>query len=115
MPTRRNQRINQDFKRELSLIIPTLKDPRLDSLLSIMRVEVTNDLSYAKVYVGSISGSKKAKEACDVLKAASGHLKSILAANLRIRKIPQLLFVPDDSVEYAIKIDSIIEGFKKNE
>jgi len=113
MPSRRNQRLNQDFKKELSLLIPTLKDPRIDSFLSVMRVDVTNDLSYAKVYIGSIEGYDKAKDACDVLKAASGFLKSCLAANMHIRKIPDLIFVADDSSEYAQKIDSIIEGFKK--
>ena len=113
MASRRQQRINQDFKKELSLLIPAMKDPRITSLLSVMRVDVTNDLSYAKVYVGSIEGSAKAKEGCEVLKAAAGHLRSQLAAKLRIRKIPELIFIADDSAEYAERIDSIIEGFNK--
>ena len=113
MASHRQQRINHDFKRELSVLIPTLKDPRLDSFLSVMRVEVTSDLSYAKVYIGSIQGSLRAKEACDVLKSAAGHLRSQLASRFHIRKIPELQFIPDDSAEYAEKIDSIIEGFNK--
>lgn len=113
MAGRRVGRLNQDFKKEISLLIPTLKDPRIDSFLSVMRVDVTNDLSYAKVYIGSISGSSRAKEACEVLKSAAGHLRSELAKVLRIRKIPELIFIPDDSAEYAEKIDSIIEGFNK--
>jgi len=113
MPSHRQQRVNHDFKRELSYLIPALKDPRVDSFLSVMRVEVTNDLSYAKVYVGSIAGSEKAKEACGVLKTAAGHLRSQLASRLRIRKIPELQFIPDESAEYAERINSIIEGFGK--
>jgi len=113
MPSRRQERLNQDFKKEISLLIPTLKDPRIDSLLSVMRVDVTNDLSYAKVYIGSIGGYGKAKEACDVLKSAAGHLRSQLASTLSIRKVPELIFVADDSAEYAQRIDSIIEGFSQ--
>jgi len=113
MPSHRQQRLNRDFKREISALIPELKDPRIDSFLSVMRVEVTNDLSYAKVYVGSISGSERAREACGVLKKASGHLRSQLAARLKIRKTPELQFIPDDSAEYAQRINEIIEGFSK--
>ncbi|MCL1829864.1 MAG: 30S ribosome-binding factor RbfA [Oscillospiraceae bacterium] len=116
MPSRRQQRLNQDFKKELSMLLPTLKDPRIDSFLSVMRVDVTNDLSYAKVYIGSIGGYDKAKEATGVLKSAAGHLRSQLAVSMHIRKIPELIFVADDSAEYALKIDNIIEGFsRKNE
>ena len=115
MATRRNQRINQDFIKELSLLIPLLKDPRIDAFISVMQVDVTNDLSYAKIYIGSINGYDKAKEACEVLKKASGHLRSQLANRMHIRKIPELLFYPDDSAEYALRIDSIIEGFNKDE
>ena len=113
MVSKRLQRINQDFKKELSTLIPALKDPRIDSFLSVMQVDVSGDLSYAKVYVGSINGSAVAEEACEVLQSASGHLKSELAKILRIRKIPELLFIPDNSAEYAAKIDDIIKGFDK--
>lgn len=113
MPSNRRGRVNEDFKRELSSLIPSLKDPRIDSFLSVMRVEVTSDLSYAKVYIGAISGSKRAAEACEVLKNAAGHLRSQLAGRLHIRKIPQLQFIPDDSAEYADRINTIIEGFGK--
>ena len=113
MPSHRTDRLNQDFKKELSSLIPALKDPRIDSFLSVMRVDVTKDLSYAKVAIGSLEGSEKAKEACKVLEKAAGHLRSRLAGRLHIRKIPELLFYPDDSAEYAEKINMIIDGFGK--
>lgn len=112
MPSHRRDRLNGDFKKELSALIPALKDPRINSLLSVMRVEVTSDLSYAKVYVGSIEGYEKAKAACEVLKKAAGYLRTELSNRLRIRKSPELQFIPDDSAEYADRINSIIEGFK---
>ncbi len=112
MPSHRVDRLNKDFKRELSSIFTTMKDPRINDLLSVMRVEVTSDLSYAKVYVGSLEGSQKAREAVEALKKAEGHVKSELAKRLEIRKIPVLTFIADDSADYYAKINDIIEGFK---
>ncbi len=112
MPSHRVDRLNKDFKREISAILTEMKDERVNRYLSVMRAEVTTDLSYAKVYVGSLNGFESAKEACAVLKKAEGHIKTELSHRLRIRKIPELTFVPDDSVDYYNKINTIIEGFK---
>lgn len=115
MPSHRIDRLNKDIQLELASLIPALKDPRIDSLVSVMRVEVTNDMSYAKVYVGSVNGFEKAKEASAVLKNAAGHLRSQLSKNMRIRKAPELRFIPDDSTEYYQKINRILEGFKHDD
>ena len=114
MPTHRTDRLNKDFKREISAILMNMKDARVNTFLSVMRVEVTGDLSYAKVYIGSLNGSEQAKAACETLRKAEGHIKSELAQKLRIRKIPELRFVPDDSADYYHKINTIIEGFREN-
>ena len=113
MPSHRIERFNEDLRRELATLIRELKDPRIESLLSVMRVDVTSDLSYAKVYIGSLEGFEKAKTACEVLKKhAGGHLRSEVSKRLQIRKIPELRFLPDDSSDYYNKINDIIEGFK---
>lgn len=113
MPSHRIDRLSKDIKRELSDIFTGLKDPRINSLLSVMRVEVTSDLSYAKVYVGSLEGGDRAREAVEALKgAAAGHIRSELARRLRIRKAPELVFVADDSADYYQKINSILEGLR---
>lgn len=111
MPSHRVDRLNKDFKREISSIFSQMKDGRVNQFLSVMRVEVTSDLSYAKVYVASLNGHEQAQEACEVLKKAQGHVKTELAKRLRIRKIPELQFIPDDSVDYYNHINTIIEGF----
>ncbi len=112
MPSHRIDRLNKDMKQELSSLIQNMKDPRIDSFLSVMRVEVTSDLSYAKVNIGSIKGYESAKEACAVLKKAAGHLRTNISKNMKIRKAPELIFIPDDSTEYFNKISSILEGLK---
>lgn len=112
MPSHRTERLNKDFKREISAILSGMKDARINEFLSVMRVDVTNDLSYAKVYIGSLNGSEHAKEACELLKKAEGYVKSSLAKNLRIRKVPELTFIPDDSADYYTRINTILEGLK---
>ena len=111
MASHRIDRLNTDIRRELAQQLTELKDPRIDGMISVMRVEATEDLSYAKVLIGSINGYKAAEEACTVLKKASGFLRNRLSKNLKIRKAPELTFVPDDSAEYFEKINTIIEGF----
>lgn len=110
MPSHRIDRLNEDFRREIAAILPSMKDARLNEGLSVMRVEVTSDLSYAKVHIGSLSGGEAAKDACALLKKAEGYVKTALSKKLRIRKIPALTFVPDDSVDYYNHIDKILKG-----
>ena len=105
MPSYRQQRLDSDIREQLTLEIGRMKDPRIDGLLSVMRVEVTSDLSYANVLIGSVRGYEAAKEACKVLKGASGHLRTALSKSLHIRKSPELRFIPDDSAEYAERIE----------
>jgi len=112
MASHRVGRLNEDFKREISAILSSMKDSRVNEFLSVTRVEVTSDLSYAKVYIGSLKGYEHATDACPVLAAAQGHIKSCLAKKLRIRKIPSLQFIADDAVEYYYKIQNILEGMQ---
>jgi ribosome-binding factor A len=103
-------RISSDFKREMSAIIRELKDPRVSGLmLSVVRAEVTNDLSYAKIYVCAMEGIDAAKRAVEGLKSAQGYIRRELGSRLSIRKIPELRFIADDSIEYSSKIAHMID------
>ena len=113
MPSYRQQRLDKDLRAELAREIQKMKDPRIDSFVSVMRVEVTSDLSYATVRIGSVRGYDAAKEACAVLTKAAGHLRSTLSRSLHIRKAPELRFLPDDSAEYADHINRRIEELMK--
>ena len=73
MGSHRIERTTEDIKRELTAILRELKDPRVQqAFISIVRVEVTNDLSYCTVQVSAIEGLDRAKEAVKGLKSASG-------------------------------------------
>lgn len=104
MAGHRIDRITEDIKRELIAILREVKDPRVSGMLSIVKVDVSNDLSYAKVYVSAIEGIDVAKESVKGLKAASGFIRKRLGSKLHIRKVPELTFVADDSIEKGFEL-----------
>ena len=85
------------------------------SLLSIVRVDVTRDLSYATVYVSSMSGMDAAKEAVKGLKSAAGYMRRELGYALSLRHTPELRFVADDSIAYSANISATLNRIKKEE
>lgn len=105
-------RITSDVKIALSELLREVKDPRVSKLLSIVKVDVSGDLSYATVYVSAIEGSEKTKESVKALKGAAGYLRRELGARCKMRKVPELRFVADDSISVSASISKIIEGFK---
>lgn len=110
----RIQRISEDIKRELTAIFRELKDPRLKSgLISIVKVDVTNDLSFCKIYISELEGLEKAKIAVEGLKSASGYIKKELGIRLNLRHIPDLIFIATDSIEYGANISKMLNNLKK--
>ncbi len=109
MAGHRIERTTEDIKRELTAIFRELKDPRVNQVfLSIVRVEVTNDLSYCTVYVSAIEGLDRAKDAARGLKSASGYIRRELGHRLRLRHVPELIFSATDSIEYSANISRIL-------
>ncbi|MBQ9859856.1 MAG: 30S ribosome-binding factor RbfA [Clostridia bacterium] len=116
MPNYRLDRTSEDIMRELTAILRTVKDPRVaGSLLSIVRVDVSRDLSYATVYISSMNGMDAAKEAVKGLKSAAGYMRRELGHALSLRYTPELRFVADDSIEYSAGIAAVINRIRKEE
>ncbi len=104
-------RTTEDIKRELTAIFRELKDPRVTEVfLSIVRVEVTNDLSYCTVYVSSLEGIDKTKNACKGLDSAAGFIRRELGHRLKLRHVPSLIFTATDSIEYSAEISRILNS-----
>ena len=111
MPSHKIERATEDIRRELTAIFRELKDPRVNkAFLSIVRVEVTNDLSYCTVYVSAIEGMDRAKEAVKGLKSASGYIRRELGHRLKLRHVPELIFNATDSIEYSANISRILNS-----
>jgi ribosome-binding factor A len=97
--TRRTERIQELIREELSeLIMHELRDPRLNGVISLTRVEVTPDLSNARIFVSVMSETASPEEAVKALQAASGFLHKELVHRLEMRKVPFLNFRLDTSI-----------------
>lgn len=109
MASHRMDRNAEDIRREIMAIMRTVKDPRVtENFVSIVRVEVTNDLSYCTVYVSTIEGMEKTKEAVKGLVSASGYVRRQLGLALKLRHTPQIIFKATDSIEYSANINKMI-------
>ena len=99
-------RMSEDIRRIVSAKIRELKDPRLGggSMLTVIRCDVSGDGSYCKVYISSLEGFEKAKEAVKGLTSASGYLKREISNVLKLKKCPDLKFVADNSAENSVRI-----------
>lgn len=114
MPNYNIKRLNEDILRELSTAVPGVKDPRVaDGFVTVTRCELTSDLSYCKVWVACMGGEERTAKAVEGMKAAGGYFKKRIAARVRMRKMPELIFISDNSLDYSARIDEIIKGFPK--
>ena len=91
-------RISEDIKREIISIMRELKDPRISGMLTVVKVEVSGDLSYAKVYISAMEGIDAAKSSVKGLESAGGYIRKQLGSRLHLRKSPELKFIADDSI-----------------
>ena len=105
MASNRIHRINDEIQRELAAQLRNLKDPRVSGtgMVSITRVDTTNDLRYARVYV-SVLNKDQEKEVLKGLKSASGFLRRELGHALQLRYTPELQFLGDDSIQHGAHI-----------
>ncbi|MEP0814956.1 MAG: 30S ribosome-binding factor RbfA [bacterium] len=101
-------RLEEQFKRDLGvLVLEKARDPRIKDV-TVLGVEVSKDLEYAKVYVSIIGDDEAKKQAMAVLKAASGYFRTELAGLHDIRKVPELRFILDNSIEHGMRIDKLL-------
>ncbi len=113
-------RINDELQRELSNIIRMdVKDPRICTMTSVIRVETTQDLKFCKVFVSVLGTDEDKENVMKGLKNANGFIRHLIAERVNLRITPQLIFKLDDSVEYAVKmsklIDDVINGLPKED
>ena len=113
MPSYKLGRTTEDIRREVSAILRELKDPRVSGcMLSVVRVEVTNDLSYCTVYVSAMEGMETAENAVKGLKSAAGYVRRELGNRLKLRHVPEMIFKATDSIEYSANISRILHDLE---
>jgi len=117
MATRKFQRNAEDVHRELTDILRGLKDPRVkDAMLSVVRVDLSTDLSSCKVYVSSLKGMEATKEAVKGLKNAAGFIRHEMGQRLtQLRRSPAFEFIADNSIEHGAEIARKLNELKYNQ
>lgn len=112
----KNVRINSEVLKEMSMIIrEDLKDPRIHPMTSVMAVEVTPDLKFAKIFV-SVMGDDEAKEkTMEGLRKSASYARHQLASRMNLRNTPELTFVLDTSIEYGVTMSKRIDELTKGQ
>ena len=116
MQSFRTERLGQTIQEKIGSYIleGKIKDKRVNSFLSITKVDVSNDLSYADVFVSDIRG-KNIERGAEGLQSAAGFIQSLLGAALHIRKIPRLRFHADTSIGESFDLIKKIEKLVEHE
>ena len=108
-------RINEEIQKEISALIRTLKDPRVqDAMISVTTVDTTGDLRYSKIYI-SVLQKEKSKDVIKGLKSAGGYLRREIGNKLKLRYTPELVFVEDDSITQGAKMYALLSSLKVRE
>ena len=111
----RLSRINDEIMKELSQIIRgELKDPRIGAMTSVIRVDTTQDLKYCKVYVSVLGGAEEKENVMKGLKNAGGFIRRLIAQRINLRYTPEMIFKLDESAEYAIRMDQLIDQISRD-
>ena len=108
MAFKRTDRISEEIKKELSTVIRDLKDPRIPMMTSVVSVNVTNDLRYAKAYISVMGTSEEKKEALKALSSAQGYIRREVGSRVNLRCVPEFSFVEDTSIEYGAHINKLL-------
>lgn len=110
MSLQRTAKLNSEFQKNIyEVLSKSVKDPRITEMFSVTKVETDKELTLAKVYI-SVYGkdSEKTEETFEGIKSAAGYVRRELYKIMRVRAVPQLMFVRDDSMEYSDRISKIL-------
>lgn len=105
----RMERVNSELRKQISVLVDTVKDPRVNGMISVLRVDCDEDLTLAKVYVSVMGAQSSPQAVVDALNGAQGYIRSCLRNMVKLRNIPTLQFRYDDSMEYGMKISRILD------
>ena len=112
--TRRTDRINELFREEISeLLLRHVKDPRISGLITITAVENSEDMRHAKVYVSVMGTEEERTSALAGLQAAVGFIRHELVERLSLRRVPELSFIRDDSIERGARVLQIMHELEQ--
>lgn len=109
MPVKRTDRLNSLLKEVISeVIFREVKNPHVNELLTVTRVEITKDLHYAKVYVSVIGTEQQKRDTIGALQSAAGFIAVNSSKKVTMRYFPTLTFILDESVDKQLRIEKLL-------
>jgi ribosome-binding factor A len=112
----RPERVAELIKRETADILENdLNDPRVSGFLSVTDVEVTPDLSFARIYVSVLGSGDESARVLAALEHAAPFVRRQLAPRLKLREMPEIRFVRDDSLERGARVDELLRKIAEGE
>lgn len=115
MIKQRSRRVAEQIKKEISEILQLeLKDPGLIELISVMAVEVSRDLRFAKVFVSIFGSEEEQEKVLKILGKATGFIRYEIGKRIRLRHTPEIEFYLDRSLEYSARIEGVLKNLGLN-
>lgn len=115
MQYKRADRVGDQILREVSRMLhEEIKDPRI-GMVTISRVQLTDDLRYARIYYSVYGSETQRSESGEGLRKASGFIRRQLGHHLRLRSVPELAFVLDNSLDHVERINTLIREIHQEE
>ena len=109
----RMQKLGKQIERDVTdIIMKGVKDTKV-GFVTVTGAEVTSDLSYCKIYYSVLGGDDRTEAAKKALERAKGFIRTELGKRLSVRKVPELIFVIDESIEYGNKIDHMLADLRR--
>ena len=109
MAVQRADRIGMEIHRALADILRNdMNDPRISTMCSVLRIEISRDLSYCKAYISMYGDKQEQKSAFDAIEKATPFIRRQLGSKLRLRKMPEIKMIFDNSIEYSVRIGQLI-------
>lgn len=113
MKSNREKRLSGEFQKEISSVISQKlrnKYPELSAIISVTETDIAPDLKSAKIYISIFDTNEEKKQnSFEIIKQNAGFIRHELAMVMRLRTVPELRFIFDESMEYGTKIDKILE------
>ncbi|MCX6639079.1 MAG: 30S ribosome-binding factor RbfA [bacterium] len=114
-PSRRQARVNDLLRRQISLILERRFTEQLGALVTVTAVRTTGDLRHARVYVAVLAEKERQLETVKHLHHAVAELRQLLASEVILKYVPSLEFILDDSTEKILRIEELLQGDKSSE
>jgi ribosome-binding factor A len=112
----RPEKVAHLMRREVADILETkLRDPRLGRTVTVTDVEVTHDLSFAKIFVTVLGDETERKSTLEALAHATGFVRREIGQRLKLREVPEIRFLYDDSLDKGGRVEALLRKLERGE